>query len=162
MTIKILYPAIPVTPPDTVIIYHQGCVPQVLPLKYSGIVRILGYHFQLDGSHHYQHFLTKQRLQLACAAMSTAIRSSPASVAMTAMISCLSRAAYTGQFGAWDQSDIMDLETPINGVLRRIAASALPLPPTYYTWPPLKGGWASPVCRTTSNAVNGAWSTVPS
>ena len=111
----------PVTPPDTITIHHQGWVPQSLPLKYSGIVRILGFHFQLDGSHQYQHLLTKQRLQLACAAMSTAIRSSPASVAMTAMISSLSRAAYTGQFGAWDQSDLMDLETPLNSVLRRIA-----------------------------------------
>ena len=34
--------------------------------------------------------------------MATAIRSSPAGVALTAMVSCLARAAYTGQFGAWD------------------------------------------------------------
>ena len=53
--------------------------------------------------------------------MSTAIRSSPPSVAMTAMISCLARAAYTRQFGAWDQSALKDLETPFNGVLRKIA-----------------------------------------
>ena len=37
------------------------------------------------------------------------------------MVSCLSRAAYTGQFGAWDHAGLKALEIPFNGVLRRIA-----------------------------------------
>ena len=86
-----MFGVVPVSPRETITIHHQGWSPQLLPLRYSGNVLILGFHFQLDGSHQYQHLQTKQRLQLACTAMSTAIRSSLASVALPAMISSLSR-----------------------------------------------------------------------
>ena len=53
--------------------------------------------------------------------MATAIRSSPASVALTAMISCLTRVAYSGRFRSWDQTELRNLETPLNSLLRRLS-----------------------------------------
>ena len=129
---------------ETIVIHHKNWVPQTLPLRYTGLVRILGFHFQLDGSHKFQHQQTKQRLQLACAAMATAIRSSPAGVALTAMVSCLARAAYTGQFGAWDQENLHSLETPLNTLFRRLSG-LLPTTATQLLYmSPAQGGMGFP------------------
>ena len=77
--------------------------PKTLPVKFSEVVRIFGlFHFTLDRSQSYHHLLTEKRNQLACAAMATSIRS------------CLTRAAYTGPFGAWNHTDLQALETLLN------------------------------------------------
>ena len=115
-----LFGGSPSSSPETITINHLGRIPHNLSLKYVGVVRILGFHFSLDCSHSYQLMLTKQRVQLACSAMTTATRSSPPGVAMTAAISCLARAAYSGQVGAWTQKDLLALETPLNILLRRL------------------------------------------
>ena len=76
--------------------------------------------------------------------MATAIRSSPASVALTAMISCLARAAYTGQFGAWDPATLHSMETPLNTIFRRLSC-LLPTSATHLLYmPPTLGGMSFP------------------
>ena len=139
-----VFGAAPSSPPESIIIHHKLWAPQTLPLRYTGIVRILGFHFQLDGAHTYQHQQTKQRLHLACAAMATAIRSSPAGVALTAMVSCLARATYTGQFGAWDPAELHSLETPLNTLFRRLSG-LLPTSATHLLYmPSTLGGMGFP------------------
>ena len=76
--------------------------------------------------------------------MATAIRSSPAGVALTAMVSCLARAAYTGQFGAWDQEVLRSLETPLNTIFRRLSG-LLPSSATHLLYmPSTLGGMGFP------------------
>jgi len=106
--------------PETVVVHTASWRPVPLSLQYSGVVRILGYHFSLDGSHAYQRTLTKQRITVACGAMHHATRSSPAGVALSAMVSCMARASYVGQFSPWTLKELQALEVPLNNLFRRL------------------------------------------
>ncbi|OXE35208.1 MAG: hypothetical protein CGW95_15305, partial [Phenylobacterium zucineum] len=124
--------------PETITVHVAGWQPVHLSPQYAGVVRILGYHFSLDGSHRYQHKLTKQRIAIACGAMYHSTRSSPAGVALTAMVSCIARASYAGQFSPWSPDDLRALEPPLNALYRRLlcmmptsATHLLYMPTTY-------------------------------
>jgi len=112
---------------ETIIIHTGRWVSQTLPLCYSGIVQILGFHFELNGSHTYQFQITKQRIAIACAAMATAVRTAPAGIVSAVTLSVLARACYAGQCSHWSVQELELLGRPINALFRRMAKF---LPPT--------------------------------
>ena len=117
-------------PPDMgptpgLVIHVNLWAPTHVPLRTSGIIRMLGVTFDTTSP------------ERACTTLCAQRRLDSAVIA--ASVSSLTRASYTAQFSPWVAQELAELDVPLNQLFRRLSGNMRTFPPTYYISPPL---WA--------------------
>ena len=111
---------------------------------------MLGVLFGISGPQVSLVAATKLRLQRVCNIIMA--QRAVDNAALTAMISTLTRAAYTAQFSPWPAQDLTDIGIPLYKLYRRIFSNMSTFPKAQLYLPASSGGLELPRLPTYTNA----------
>ena len=146
--------------PEVLTIYGGQWTPQMVPVKDTGTIKMLGMTFDIHGPQHTQAQATILRIGRASAILGA--QRAVDNAVLTATVSSLTRASYTAQFTDWTAAALPALDTKFNQLYRRLSGNMPTFPTRLLYLPASSGGLGLPASPRMSTCGSGQWLSAPS